>query len=103
MTLAMPSCTVNVPPDARTTPVIFESAAAWFALMVLLPVTSKVVAMATPPAFVAAKRLAALSATTSAAPDASEKFNMSAKKSACAAERVLFVPVNVTAVALAMA
>ena len=58
--------------------------------------------MVTPVALAASSKLAAPSATTSAAPEATAKFGLDASVAACAAVTLLNVPVTCTVVALAI-
>ena len=93
--LAAVSATTSVAPDARAKFGIPTSVVACTAVTVLdAPVTWTVVALATPFAFAASSKLAEVSETTSAAPDARAKFGLLASVAACAAVTVFEVPVS---------
>ena len=100
--LAVLSATTKVAPDANAKFGLPASVVACAAETELdVPVTWTVVALATPAALPTSSRLAALSATTSVAPDASAKFGFPAKVVAWAAVTELEVPVTWTVVPLA--
>ena len=93
--LAALSATISVAPDANAKFGLLASVVAWAAVTELdVPVTWTVVPLAMPVELPASSRLAALSATTSVAPDASAKFGLPAKVVAWAAVTELAVPMT---------